>query len=362
MSTNNDELVIDLPTDEITVKPDGNAAPAADSNLVVEDGKKEDLEVNSGAQTPEDAIDSIKKDLDAALRRSEEKTREATETSRQLQEERAKREKIEGELANTTDKAFRAHYQAVTSEHQQILNGIHATKQEMDAAKIAYRTAFEAGDANAAAAAQERISLAATDLRTLENGKAGAELAVREAESYWRAKQNAPKPEPKTETQPQRQQTPDDWIGQVRNVFGTKPAEWLEKNRQFVTDPKLNQKLLKFADYYREVEEKPLDSQDFIRALNQKFLGEKVSDDEVKPNGSAPQKKPAIASAPPSRGGDYFNSRNLNAGKIRLPSDLARFCDEAGLNKTTYAQSLVQLIKEGKLPKEYLDEGYNRSL
>ena len=352
-----EDLVIDIPSDDITINPNDGAAPAA--NVVAEPAKDTPAVVDEAA--PEHVIDSIKKDLEQALRRSEEKSREIEEAKRQATEERTARTKLESDLANTTDKAFRAHWQAVTSEQQQIVNGIQSRKSEMLAAKSAYKQALDAGNSDAAADANERMASIAAELLALENGKAGAEQAVKEAESYFRAKQAVPKTVPKPETP--RQPTPDEWIGQVRNAFGGKPADWLEKNRQFVTDPKLNQKLLKLADYYREVEGKPLDSQDFIQTLNSKLLGEPMAEEEAKPAPvAAGVKKSAIASAPVSRGGDYFSSRNLNAGKIKLPSDLAKFCDESNLNKTTYAQSLVQLIKEGKLPKEYLDEGYNRSI
>ena len=66
-----------------------------------------------------------------------------------------------------------------------------------------------------------------------------------------------------------------------------------------------------------------------------------------------------MSSAPVSRGGNHFSSRNLDARSVKLPPALAKFVKDSGLDPTQYALGAVEDIKAGKLPKNFLDPDYD---
>ena len=79
--------------------------------------------------------------------------------------------------------------------------------------------------------------------------------------------------------------------------------------------------------------------------------------------GEVERPRSRVAAAPVSRGGNqFFSSRNMNASQVKLPSDLANFVKQAGLNPTEYALGIVAEIKAGKLPKQWLDPDYDRGI
>lgn len=309
-----DEDLIQITPDEdtslIEIAPDP-VAEAAVEKPVKERRERKPAE----PMAPEDAVDDIKRELEASRAQAEARAREAEATLRALEAERASRVKLEDDLLSLRDQGLRSQWHLVNSELQQIANGIASINQEREAAKRDYKIAFEANDAEAVASAQERMALAAADLRTLEQGKVGAEQEVRRTEAIIRRAREAAAAaeprraeQPRAEPQPEKKtQTPDDWIGQVRNVYGAKPADWLKEHPEFVTDPKLNQKMLKFAEAYQTIEEKPLDSKEFITALNSKFFPQETDmadeEDHIEPEVEQPkpQARKSAPAAPVSR-------------------------------------------------------------
>lgn len=325
-----EEDLISITPDEDTslIEIEGDAPPAEKPVVA----KAEKKEKKAQPLDPADTVEAIQRDLEEARRQGELKTREAEETRRALQAERQSRAKLEEDLYSLHDQGLRSRWDLVNSELQQIANGIQALNQERDAAKKEYKAAFEAGDAEAAANAQERMALAAADLRTLEQGKVGAEQEVRKTRSIIERARAAPPPakaaapEVEREAPAEKAPSPDDWIGQVRSVYGAKPADWLNDHKEFVTDKKLNMKMLKFAEYYQTVEEKPLDSKEFIAALNAKFFPEddEMADEEehIEPEVEQPkpQARKSAPAAPVSRSSSPSQPSSSN-GAVKLTQD-----------------------------------------
>ncbi len=69
-----------------------------------------------------------------------------------------------------------------------------------------------------------------------------------------------------------------------------------------------------------------------------------------------------MPAAPVSRGSDVFSPANLNANKVRLPPDLVAFCKQAGLDQVKYAAQVVEEIRKGTRPKDWLEPHFDRGI
>lgn len=376
MANSDDDFIVDIPTDAIDIGGNKDAAAApAKAPKEENPGKPSGVRVSALAKqdtgkAEADRIAALQRDLD------QERERAAAAEAAALAAHDA-RVKAEGTASKRTEEAMRAHWAKIHSEHSQITGAIAQTQSEADIAQKELIAATEAGDAQRAASAQRAIAKAEAALLQLENGRIAAESEIahtkRIYEGYQPAKIDA---EPPPRTEPKRAPTPDEWIDSTRSAIGDEGANWLRTNKEFATDPKLNRKLLRFADDYADDHgREALKSPEFIAALNEKFFpssgedeGEVVEDRRAKERAEVeeapkPQRQTRTApAAPVSRGNNFFSSRNPNATQVRLPPRLAAFVKASGLNPTEYALSAVAEIKAGRLPKDYLDPDYDHGI
>lgn len=350
MATADDDLIIDLPDDIVAVEGGGTgAAPAAKAPTAT-------------APAADDEISALRRERDSAAERAA-----RAEAAAQAAHERAAQS--DHVASRSTVDAMREHLGRVSADKEQIAGAIASLQAEASNAEQAWVALQEAGDYKAAAVEQRKIAKAEAALVALNQGHSAAEEQIEAARRRLVAQQEElnRKPEPKAEPAPQ---TPDEWIDKSRNVLGDRGAEWLKTNKQFAADPKLNRKFLRFADDYVEDHGKDaLRSQDFLDALNDRFVPkrDREVDDVEMPAArdrtpEPAQQRRAPSAAPVSRGNNMFSSRNMDASQVRLPPRLAAFVKSAGLNPTEYAKSAVADIKAGKLPKDFLDADYNHDL
>lgn len=378
-----ESLIFEIQDDSIDVGYDDDGTPIT---VVKEKAKPEPSETKAKAAVAPVEVDepAVKPDkaaddrLAALMRERDEAARARADAESRIETERTARMKAESESAEGRQVALRAHWAKVQSDAQAIEATIASTKSQMDAARAEYIAAEEAGDTSRKLKAHEVLTQAQHDFRELEQGKRGVQAeAERVRDAYKAMAEEAAKAPVVEEKKPEpKQVTPDDWIDTVRKGVGAQVADWLSENKQFVTDPKLNAKVVAFSKYYADVEEKPLNDPEFIKALSDKFLPKpKVAaqeaddvdhdDDEVvvetveKPKAASPAPKTKVApSAPVGRSGSYFSSANMTATKAKLPPYLANKARELGFEPAEYAQYIVKGIKEGKMPKNYLDPDY----
>lgn len=378
MANDADELVIEIPGDSITMEIDKDGLP----KTVPVEQPETTAETTEAAPTLAE-LQQAKKERDDLARRAEQAERDAADRARALTEaqstvetERRGRSEAERTAYDRTINAATAHYYRVNSELQAVENNITSLKGYMEQAELNLQNAIEGGDAAKQARAQRDLAKAAADLGGLEQvrGQWSGELD-KAKRAYDQLATQAPqdrqpaKKEEVREEQPQQrtaQSHPDDWIGQFpRKTTG----EWLKSHKDFVTDTAKHQKLLDFVNgYYHEGN--PLHTKDFIKALDQEFgFAEReeapVTTQQPKTE-AAPaeerQKAKTAPAAPVSRDGSYFSSGNMSASKIKLPADVVAFCKASGLDPSSYALSVVEEIKRGEKPKEWLDPGYDRGI
>lgn len=367
-----DDLVVELPSDVVTLSD--AVAPNSD------DGKGAASQKLDASDEYQSRIDVLQREREEAKLAAEELGRRSTAVERQLREESARRLAAEETVAKRTQQAMSAHWGRLQSDHQQILGAIDGAKDRERMAHAAYVSARNEGDASKEADAMARLADAKSAMAQLETGRIAAEgeiartkqqYADYEAEVARSAETRLDSVREEPVKKEPRAPTADEWIESAKGAIGDSGVGWLRDNKQFVTDTKLNRKFLRFADDYADDHgAAALRTDSFRRALQDKFFPDKddVAMSDRKSSGGSVEAEPEKAkaripaSAPVSRGGSVFSSRNPDATQVRLPPKLAAFVKSAGLNPTTYAIQAVKDIKEGKLPKNFLDPDYDHTV
>lgn len=362
MAADNEELVIDIPTGEIPVSG------------------TEPIAVKRDAPAPR--VSAAKADTDRLARL--ERDRDNLQQERDL--ERAARARAEAEAAHAREghaqafhlavtrenQAMHAHWAKINADLENIKSASSSTQIEAETAQQAYIAASEAGDFTKAADAQRRIARAESALSQLETGRIAAERHIEDTRSaFQRVAEERQRPEPRREPAPAQQEkpiAPDAWIDGARMTIGDDGADWLRENKEFVTDADKNAKFIAYANYYAKKHgQAALKSEAFRDTLDAEFEVGEVEDTprrEAKETGGRVEtvRPRATSSAPVSRSGNVFSSRNLNAGAMRAPPDIVRFCKEAGLDVAKYMLAAREEVIKGDKPKEWLDPDYDRGM
>lgn len=289
-------------------------------------------------------------------------TRERDAVAAERDEERTRREAAEKAAQEATDAAAKWGVHASNAEYQSINVALARSETEIAAAKRDYKLAFESGDGEKAAEAQERIALAAADLRDLRAGKADMEARFEQARQK--------KPEP-TVTKTETAKPEGDPVENYLKQFPRLSQDWLREHPEYVTDGKLNKKMVAYAGLAEAEGIKP-HSAEFISFLEEKLgLAEREEEEdgeeeevEVAETRSAPVRTKArpMAAAPVSRDPKTFSSDNLGGKKVRLSPKLASIAKELGFDPETYAKGSVRAIREGKISKSFLDRDHDHGI
>lgn len=279
----------------------------------VEDTEKDEVEVEKAEQEevedPSVALANLKKQL---------------EDERQARFEAEKRARAEAERA-------RQAYSDVEDTNLQLINSAISTVQrDIDLMKDKYAESMAVGDYNKAAELQAAMSSNAAKLLQLENGKSALEAKAKEAPARGQERYSDP-------------------VEAFASQLSPKSADWVRKHPQFVTDSRLNQKMiaahnLAMADGYEA------DSDDYFAAIEETLKIRKQPQREVEDTSGSPlssASKPAQRSVQPPpapvRGG------GTRSNVVRLTRAEAEIAKTFGMTEQEYAKHKLALEKEGKL-------------
>jgi hypothetical protein len=314
------DLLVEIAPDSMELGQDADGMP----KTVPAEAKAEPV----AKETAKAPVIPKAKYSDAEYEATQQALQEAREQAelltRDRDQERASRTKAEQDAHKLHYAAVNAHAQKVQAELDHVTDSLNHWETTAQVANRNLSLAHEAQNPEEIAKWTSAIAKAEMSIATLKNAIPGLEnehrLAARDVEIAART----PKPEAKREEPAPKQQTPDDWIANQRKTVGGKFADWLNDNREFVTNKKMHEKFLAFANNFQVVEEMPLNSEQFIEALNAKFLGkgkpkaeaEAVNDEnetheEEQEAAAAPAKRTTVA-APVSRGKPAQSSASAN--------------------------------------------------
>lgn len=273
------EILVELPS-------------AVTGDEVVTETKK--TEIDPAAKTLQDQLEALQKETADRIAKAErdaaEARRLAAERERELNEQRTRTQSLEGDIIN---------------------GGLAGAQSERDAAKQAFKIAFEAGDAAAMAEAQSKIGRAEAKILTFESG--AAEIAERK--------------EVKPAQQEQVRQVVDPIAAMRANPnLLPKEKEWLEAHQDALFGARNNE----LSVGYERAMKKGLNrgTPEYFDFLED-FMGYKKPD-----NNSGD----ISVQAPPSRNERGSDGRPTNSNVIRLTAEEREFAKGLGITDLEYAK------------------------
>ena len=294
--------------------------------MSIEDNAEDRLELDLG-EDPKPAEDII-------VEKSEEKTpadpvEDTLEAlKKQLEEERKGRQEAMRRASEAEQSAYAAQGEVQDTSLHLVSNAIDTVRQNNNILKSNYREAMAMQDFDSAADIQAEMSANAARLLQLEQGKQALENQPR---------QPAPKP------------YQADPVEALASQLSPRSAEWVRRNPQYATDPRLYQKMIA-AHNLAMADDIPADSDDYFDAIEDTLRMRRQDNsrdydamaDAAKPT----QRRSAPPAAPVSRSGGGGGSKpdrvTLSAAEREMASMMGMTIDEYGRNK-------LILQKEGKL-------------
>ena len=294
--------------------------------MSIEDSAEDRLELDLG-DDPKPAEDII-------VEKSEEKTpadpvEDTLEAlNKQLEEERKGRQEAMRRASEAEQSAYAAQGEVQDTSLHLVSNAIDTVRQNNNILKSNYREAMAMQDFDSAADIQAEMSANAARLLQLEQGKQALENQPR---------QPAPKP------------YQADPVEALASQLSPRSAEWVRRNPQYATDPRLYQKMIA-AHNLAMADDIPADSDDYFDAIEDTLRMRRQDNsrdydamaDAAKPT----QRRSAPPAAPVSRSGGGGGSKpdrvTLSAAEREMASMMGMTIDEYGRNK-------LILQKEGKL-------------
>ena len=265
---------------------------------------------------------------DNAKKRTIEPEEGINDLKMKLEQERSGRIEAEKQARRATEAAVEAKNEVQDTNLHLVKNAIDTVKRNNDILKYNYSEAMAVGDYTKAAEIQEGMSMNTSKLMELERGRSHMESA------------------PKYEV-PQ-QQRPSDPVEALASQLSPRSADWVRRNPQCVTDPRMYQKMvaahnLAMADGYQA------DSDDYfgfvedtLRISKRVDVGE---DDPMSASAKVTQRRSPPA-APVSRSGTGTGSR---PNVVRLTKAEAETAKDLGMTEQDYARNKLLLQKEGRL-------------
>ncbi len=246
-----------------------------------------------------------------------------------LEQERQARLEAERQARAAAEAAAYAQNEVQDTNLQLVKNAIETVKRNNDILKYNYSEAMAVGDYAKAAEIQESMSINASKLMELERGRSHME--------------NMPKIEP---VQPQR---PSDPVEALASQLSPRSAEWVRRNPQCVTDPRMYQKMvaahnLAMADGYQP------DTDDYFAFVEDTLKISKrvvIQEDDDPMSGAAKvTQRRSPPAAPVSRNNTSTGSR---PNSVRLTAEEVETANDLGMTPEEYARNKRLLQKEGRL-------------
>ena len=246
-----------------------------------------------------------------------------------LERERSGRIEAERRAKEAAQDAYRAKNEVQDSNLHLVTNAIETVKQNADVLKTNYREAMSVGDFDRAAEVQHAMATNAAKLLQLEQGKQAMES---------RPKQTAPE-----------QYRSSDPVEALASQLSPRSADWVRRNPQCVTDPRLYQKMvaahnLAVADGYAPDTDDYFEQIESTLKINRREAP--VQEDAMAEAAKPVQRRSSPPAAPVTRSG---NGTGSNSNRVRLTSDEREMASMMGMTDQEYAKNKLQLQKEGKL-------------
>jgi len=249
-----------------------------------------------------------------------------------LQEEQKRRFEAENRAREAVQRQYRAQSETEDANFALVEGAMRTLSEESELIKTQYKEALAIGDYDKAADLQDAMA---------ENKVRLSEL--RRGHEYMKNQREAARQQP-----PEPQYT--DPVEALAARLSPRSADWVRRNPQCVTDPRMYQKMvaahnLAVADGYVP------DSDDYFGVIEDTLkIGRRVNidqdDDPMSGAAKVTQRRSAPPAAPVSRGGGGTGSR---PNEVRLTREEIETARDLGMTEKEYARNKMLLKKEGRL-------------
>jgi len=239
-----------------------------------------------------------------------------SELKRQLNAEREARVAAER-------RAHSANTEKDDTEIQLVSSAIDSVLRDSEILKSNYQIAMQTQDFAKAADIQQLMGEKSAQLQQLRNGL------------------EAMNSKPKT---PVPQYVPADPVEAFASSLSRASGDWVRRNPQFVTDQRLNRKMIRAHEDAVD-DGIPLDTPAYFAAIEAKLGVAKTSDTGDQYAAKVTQRRDAAPAAAPVSRGTSNGSKNV----IRLSAAEREAASDMNMEEKDYAMYKMALIKEGKL-------------
>jgi phage I-like protein len=209
------------------------------------------------------------------------------------------------------------------TEIQLVSSAIDNIVRDTEILKSNYQIAMQNQDFSGAADIQQLMGEKSAQLLQLQNG--------------LKAMTSKPK-------EPEPQYVPTDPVEAFASRLSATSAEWVRKNPQFVTDPRLNRKMIRAHEDAVD-DGIAVDTPAYFAAIEAKLGVAKTSETNDQHAAKVTQRRDAAPAAAPVSRGTGTGSKNV----VRLTAAEREAASDMGMSEKEYATQKMILIKEGKL-------------
>lgn len=279
--------------------------------VAADEGANEEVTVETTETTQEP---DWKAQFEAAKKQAEDAEAKRAEADRLAQQRADELDRVQRENAKTRS-------EVVSAEMLAINNAIANTEHERADAKQSYKAAMEAGDYEAAAEAQAKLSEVAVKAQRIKEGKA-------ELERRAEAVKNQP-----------------DQLEQYVSQLSPQSAAWVRKHPETVSDAG-KRDMLQRAHYKALGEGIRPDTQEYFQHMDLEmgYAARPAAQEEVDDDPAA-QRQAIAPAAPVSRGGSAQVS-NPRPNVVRLTAAQREIAAACGMTDAEYAKQLLAIQRE----------------
>jgi hypothetical protein len=283
-----------------------------EEGVTVEKAEETSAEVNKPEHSPEEVLKQLRANLEA---------------------ERNARIQAQQQAQHQSEIAHRSRTEVASTNLQLVSNAIDTVRRENEILKANYRSALSQSDFDTAAEAQERMSMNSAKLLQLENGKAAMEAEPKQRQEVREIPRNI------------------DPVEAFASKLTPRSASWVRRNPQFVTDERLNQKMvaahnLALADGHKADSDSYFSSVEDTLKFNRRNETSENEESSLSTASSPAQRRASPPAAPVSRSGTANGTRS---DVVRLTAAEREMAEMMGMSHTDYAKNKLALQKEGKL-------------
>ena len=252
---------------------------------------------------------------------------------RKLDVEREARVNAENAAIQNARLAQRSATEVDNTNLQLVSNAIDTVRRENEILKANYRSALSENNYDVAAEAQERMSTNAAKLLQLENGKAAMEAEPRQRQPVHEVQRTV------------------DPVEAFASQLTPRSASWVRRNPQFVTDPRLNQKMiaahnLAMADGHEADSDSYFLSVEDILKVNRRQETSQNEESALSTASSPAQRRASPPAAPVSRSGTANGTRSNQQTLSAAEREMAEMMQ---MSEEDYAKNKNELRKSGRM-------------